>query len=184
VGILPRISIVRLAFLALLVLPQSVFALLNIDGTRNQIFVFGELQLGYNSNIFAQKGGDGDFITTVILGTDYKRSAGTISIDARAMVGYERYNTYSDRNAWNPSFRLALGRTTGRLTGNLTLAATRASRADSAINLRTSSWSYPIDLKLKYPINEKFYVTSDTGYLHRRYDSDVTVAGVLKNLTE
>ncbi len=168
-GHAPRFIKLSFALLALLVFPQSVFALLNIDGTRNQIFVFGELNLGYNSNIFAQNGGDGDFITTFIVGTDYKRGAGTISIDARAQIGYERYNTNSDRNAVNPSFRLALGRTTGRLTGTFSVEATRASRADSAINLRTSSWSYPVDLKLRYPINEKLYVTSDTGYLHRTY---------------
>ena len=182
-----RFTQLPLAFLALLVLPQSVFALLNIDGTRNQIFVFGELSLGYDSNIFAQNpdfftatGGTDDFITTVILGSEYKRGAGAISVDARAQVAYERYNTYTDRNAWNPSFRLALARTTGRLTGNLTLSATRASRADSAINLRTSSWSYPVELNLKYPINEKLYVTSTTGYQHRRYEENV----VLSNLTE
>lgn len=180
-GPFPRYFKLRLALLALLVLPQSVFALLNIDGTRNQIFVFGELQLSHNSNIFAQNGGDGDFITTVNLGSEYKRGAGTISVDARAQIGYERYNTYTDRNAWNPSFRLALGRTTGRLTGNFTLAATRESRADSAINLRTSSWSYPVDLNLKYPINDKLYVTSNTGYLHRTY---ATAPLVLSDLTE
>ena len=177
-----RFLTLRLALLALLALPQSLFALLNIDGTRNQIFVFGELDLAYDSNIFAQKDGGGDFITTGLLGTEYKRGAGTISVDARATIAYERYNTNTDRNAWNPSFRLELGRTTGRMTGSLTVSAIRASRADSAINLRTSTWDYPVDLTLKYPINEKFYATSATDYLHRTY-LDATTLG-LSNLTE
>ena len=177
---IPRFPFLRFALLALLFIPQSVFALLNIDGTRNQIFVFGELQLGYDSNIFAQKGGGNDFITTAIIGAEYKRGAGTLSVDGRAQLGYERYNTNTDRNAVNPSFRLSVGRTTGRLTGNFVVSATRESRADSAINLRTSSWTYPLDLNLKYPINDKLYLTSTTGYQHRRYEDNV----VLKNLTE
>jgi len=187
VVLLPRSLPLKFALLALLVLPQSVFALLNIDGTRNQIFVFGELHLGYDSNIFAenpdvvtQPGGNDDTITTFVIGTEYKRGAGTVSVNARAQLAYERYNVHSDRNAWNPSFRLELGRTTGRLTGTLAVSANRESRADSAINLRTSSWSYPIDLNLRYPINDKFYGTATTGFLQRNYEDNT----VLKNLTE
>jgi hypothetical protein len=179
----------RFALLALLVFPQSVFALLNIDGTRNQVFVFGELGLSYDSNIFAQNpdlvpqtGGYGDFISTFTLGTEYKRGAGTLSIDARAQVGYERFDKHPDRDAWNPAFRLELDRTTGRMTGNLILSATHSTQADSAINIRTSTWDYPVDLNLRYPINDKFYVTSDTGYLHRTY-ADATTLG-LSDLTE
>lgn len=182
-----RNNILRLVLLALLVFPQSVFALLNIDGTRNQIFVFGELHLGYDSNIFAQNenlfppvGGYDDYITTFVLGTEYRRNAGTLSINARAQIGYERYDKHSDRNAWNPSLRLELIKTTGRLTGSLSVSAVKESRADSAINLRTSAWSYPIALNLRYPINEKFYATSSTGYLRRSYEDTV----VLSNLTE
>lgn len=166
--------------LALLVLPQSVFALLNIDGTRNQIFVFGELSLAYDSNIFAQKNGGGDTITTMILGTEYRRGAGTISVLARGQMAYEGYSSNSDLNAWNPSFRLELARTNGRLTGSLILGATRASRAETALNLRTSSWTFPIDLNLKYPISEKLYLTSTTSYLRRNYEDSV----ILSNIAE
>jgi hypothetical protein len=98
------------------------------------------------------------------------------------MVGYERYNTYSDRNAWNPSFRLELARTTGRLTGSLVVSAIRSSHADSAINLRTSTWDFPLELKLRYPINDKFYVTSATGFLQRNYADAVSLG--LSNFTE
>ena len=51
-----------LVVLALLCPQQSVFALLNIDGTRNQVFFFGSASYSYDSNIFAQSGGDGDAI--------------------------------------------------------------------------------------------------------------------------
>ena len=66
------------------------------------------------------------------------------------------------------------------MTGSTVVKATSESRADSAINLRTSSWSYPVDLNLKYPINDRFYVTSTTGYLHRSY-AETTI---LSDLTE
>lgn len=171
------------AFLALLVFPQSVFALLNIDGTRNQIFVFGEVRIGYDSNIFAQNGGEGDTLTTALAGIEYLRNAGSISILTRAQLARELYANNSDRNSWNPSFRAEFSRTTGRLTGRFSISAVKASRADSAINLRTSSWSYPLELNLKYPINEKIYFTTTTGYVRRDYETDITPS-VLKNLTE
>ncbi len=39
--------------LALLTPPPHALALLNIDGTRNQVFVFGSATFGYDSNLFA-----------------------------------------------------------------------------------------------------------------------------------
>jgi hypothetical protein len=171
------------AFLALLVFPQSVFALLNIDGTRNQVFVFGELRIAYDSNVFAQEGGEGDTITTAMVGAEYLRNAGTVSVFVRGEMSREMYANNSDRNAWNPSFRAEFARTTGRLTGRLSLSAVKASRADSALNLRTSSWHFPVDLQLKYPINEKTYLTANTGYSRRKYEIEVTPS-VLRDLTE
>ena len=54
-------------------------------------------------------------------------------------------------------------------------------RSDSSVNLRTSSWNFPLGLSVKYPINDKFYVTSNTGYLRRTY-SDASLA--LVKITE
>lgn len=158
---------------ALLLLPPPAGALLNIDGSRNQVFVFGGVTFGYNSNIFAEADGRGDYSVSAQAGLELKRRAGIIAVNTTAKVDYVRFDRFSDENSLNPSFFLELNKTTGRTTGALTVNAFRETRSDSAVNLRTSSWNFPIALNLKYPVNDNFYVTSTTGYLSRSY-SDTT----------
>jgi hypothetical protein len=153
----------------LLVPPPSARALLNIDGTRNQIFVFGNATFAYDSNVFAQSSGGGDSIIGASVGLELKRRAGIISVNGRAVLDYQRFAKFSDQSAWNPSLYLELNKTTGRTTGAFTINAYRSSRADSAVNLRTQSWNFPLGLNIKYPINDKLYVTSQTAYLRRTY---------------
>jgi len=43
-------------------------ALLNIDGKKNQVYVFGELALAYDSNVFAQSHGVGDYSSDLSVG--------------------------------------------------------------------------------------------------------------------
>lgn len=173
----PSKLFVGLVVLALLFPQQSVFALLNIDGTRNQVFVFGSASLAYDSNVFARADGEGDYMFNAAVGVELKRRAGIISVNARAMFDYQRFTEFSDQNSWNPTFHLELNKTTGRTTGALTINAFRSSRADSAVNLRTQSWNFPIGLNLKYPVNDKIYLTSTTGYLKRSYSD--SAAGLL-----
>ena len=167
-------SLVGLVVLALLFPQQSVFALLNIDGTRNQVFVFGSATLSYDSNVFASSSGEGDYIFSASTGLEVKRRAGIISVNARAMVDYQRFSEFADQSSWNPTFYLELNKTTGRTTGALTVNAFRTSRADSAVNLRTQSWNFPVGLNLKYPVNDKIYLTSNSNYLRRSYTDTST----------
>jgi hypothetical protein len=168
--ILPK-QLLRLSILALLLAQQSVFALLNIDGTRNQVFVFGSLGIAYDSNIFAQNGGASDVIETLTAGTEINRRAGLISVGTTLSVAFARYNRHSDLNAINPSLTMEFTKTGGRLTGSLLLNAFRTEQADSAVNLRTTSWNIPVTLNLRYPLNEKFYATSQSIWQERRFDN-------------
>lgn len=156
------------AALALLTPPAG--ALLNIDGTRNQVFVFGNVTLGYNSNIFAEAGGEGDATRSAQVGIELKRRAGIIAVNATAKLDYLTYNRYTGENSLNPSLSIDLNKTTGRTTGTFTVSAFRETRSDSAVNLRTSSWNFPVNLNLRYPVNDHLYLTSGTGYLRRTYD--------------
>lgn len=158
-----------IAALALLLATPSNYALLNFEGTRNQVYAFGQVGLGYDSNLFARSGGDGDFYEEANAGLEFKRRAGLIAIDSRATLAYQRFDKFTTQSAWLPSFSLELNKTTGRTTGTLTVRAYRTSRADAAINVRTRSWNYPVGLTVKYPVNEKFYLTSLTTYLQRRF---------------
>jgi Putative beta-barrel porin 2 len=153
----------------LLLLPSRALALLNLEGTRNQLFVFGEFQLGYDSNIYAQNGGEGDTVANTTAGIEYKRNAGIIGVDANASITYVAYDKFSDQDTWNPSFSVSLEKTTGRTTGSFTARAYRTLRADAAVNELTDSWNFPLELDLKYPINQRYYFTSETGYVRHDY---------------
>jgi hypothetical protein len=171
---LPRFSRLAacLGLTAWLAVIPSAQALLNIDGSRNQLFVFGGVTFAYSDNIFAQANGGGDTTLTAHIGAELKRRAGLIAVNSVAKIDFVRYSRNPDENAINPSFSLELNKGEGRTTGAFTINAYRETRSDSAVNLRTSSWNFPLGLNVKYPINEKFYVTSSTGYLRRTYSDD------------
>lgn len=163
-----------LGFLAvgLLAAAPAARALMNFDGTRNQVFVFGGVTFGYSSNIFAEADGQGDYTLTVQAGTELKRKAGLIGVDAIAKVDFVRYGEFTDQDSVNPNFAVVFSKGTGRTTGSLNLSLYRETRSDSAVNMRTHSWNLPIALNLRYPINEKFYTTSTTEYLRRKYEEN------------
>ncbi len=157
----------------LLVLPlHQARALLNLDGTKNQIFVFGEVSFGYSTNIFADSTQRGDSSFSGEAGAEYNRRAGLLAVNAIAKIGYQHFNTYTSESSVNPYFSIELIKSTGRTTGSFTASAYRESRSDSAVNIRTQSWNIPLGLLLKYPFSEKFYGTSQTGYLKRTYTQD------------
>ena len=128
-------------------------ALLNLEGTRDQVFVFGSVTFAYNSNIFYDATNRGDYSEKGEVGVDLKRRAGVIAISSTAKVDYERFNKYTGESALNPNFAIEFSKLTGRLTGTLSLGAFRESRSDSAVNLRTNSWNVPVSLTIKYPLN-------------------------------
>ncbi len=160
---------------ALLAGVPSSWALLNIDGSRNQVFVFGGVTFNYSNNMFAEPVGRGDYTISAQAGIELKRRAGIIAVNAVAKLDFVRYGKYNQENAINPNFSLELNKTTGRTTGSITISAYRETRSDSAVNLRTSSWNFPIGLNIKYPVNDKFYATLASGYLHRSYSNSQTL---------
>lgn len=172
----PHLLIIPLLGLAL----PSGHALLNIDGARNQVFVFGGVTFGYSTNIFSESTGRGDYNLNASAGVELKRRAGIISVNSTFRVDYQRFGEYTSENSLNPNFFVEFIKNTGRTTGSFTVRAFRESRSDSAVNLRTNSWNFPLGLNLKYPINDKFYATSTTTYLRRRYSD----SSVLANLTD
>jgi len=90
-----------------------------------------------------------------------------------------RFAKITGQNGLNPTFYVEFNKTTGRTTGALTINAYRSNRADSAVNLRTTSWNFPLGLNVKYPINDRFYVTSQTGYLSRRFVNNNALSNYL-----
>lgn len=153
----------------LLATQQGAYALLNIDGTRNQVFVFGTIAIAFDSNIFSSAANESDYIYAATVGAKIKRHAGIISVNASATFDRQQFSKNSALSAWNPNFNLEFNKTIGRTTGAFTVSAFRSSRADSAVNLRTQTWNFPLGLNVKYPINDNLYLTSASSYLNRRY---------------
>ncbi|MBI2496936.1 MAG: outer membrane beta-barrel protein, partial [Opitutae bacterium] len=151
-------------------------ALLNIDGTRNQVFVFGGVTFGYSSNIFSEATGRGDYNLDANAGVELRRRAGIIAVNATFQVDYQRFSKYTEENSLNPRLQVEFRKSTGRTTGALTLKAFREGRSDSAVDVRTNSWNFPLGLSLKYPVNDKYYFTSTTDYLRRRYNDNSALA--------
>ena len=151
-------------------------ALINLDGSRNQLFVFGSVTFGYDSNIFSDSSGRDDYTVNGAVGAEIKRRAGIIAVNATATLSYSTFGSYSDENSFDPNFHVEFNKTSGRTTGALTVSAFRESRSDSAVNLRTNSWNFPVGLSLKYPVNDKYYFTSKTSYLRRRYVDSTVLA--------
>lgn len=147
-----------------------------MGGTNNQLFVFGSVKAGYNSNVFSDATDRGDSTVGVSAGAELKRLAGIIGVTAEARIDYTRYEEYPDESAVNPYLNIEFQKTNGRIQGRLKAGAFRESRSDSAVNLRTNSWSFPLELNLKYPINQKIHLGSQTGYTHRSYIASAGLA--------
>jgi hypothetical protein len=177
---LPPARITLLVLAAVLLALTPARALINLDGQRNQLFVFGNVAFGWDSNIFSESTGRGDYTVNGTVGAELKRRAGIIAVDLTGKMAYSAFGTYSHENSFNPNFLIEFNKTTGRTTGALTINAYRESRSDSAVNLRTNSWNFPVALNLKYPVNERYNVASETSYLRRRYVDSTSLA----NLTD
>lgn len=164
-----------LLLVALLALTPFARALVNFDGTRNQLYVFGGLTFGYDSNIYAEAEGRGDYSIIAQAGTELKRKAGLIAVDFTAKVDVVHYGEFTEEDSVNPNFALTLTKDSGRTTGSFSVSAYRETRSDAAVNLRTSSLNYPVSLDLRYPVHEKLYLTSDTEYVHRTYEDNAAL---------
>lgn len=150
----------------------TAFALLNIGGSRNQVFVFGHVNVAYDSNIFSNPVALDDTIVTTTVGAELRRKRGIVGVNVVVKGDYARFSRFDNESGFNPDFQVDFSKSTGRTTGDLRLHAYRSNRADSAVNLRTTSWNIPLSLNVRYPVNEKLYLASASGYLRRDYVED------------
>ena len=155
-------------------------ALVALNDGRDRIYVNASVSVSQDSNIFANSDSQGDYVYSTSLSADYTRRAGWIGVNASASVGSSRFANVDGQDFDNPSFALEFTKQTGRTTGSLTLSAARESRADPAVNTRSTSWNIPIGLNFKYPIVSTYTLSGSFGYSSRDY-VDETVFASLKN---
>lgn len=165
-----RLLLVILASFSLLAQQASGLVSLN-DGT-DHINVTGTFGLTYDSNIFANRLADGDYVYNAGLSAEYVRRAGWIGVNATAALAISHFDQHSDEDFQNPQLALELTKQTGRTTGSLSLSAQRQDRPDSEVNLRTSSWNYASTLNFHYPVIERYSFSGSFGYNLNDYEND------------
>jgi hypothetical protein len=153
-------------------------ALVTLNDSHDHVFVTGSLGVSRDSNIFANSDNTGDFVYSSTLAAEYTRRAGWIGVNASVTVSASRYGKVKGENFNNPSYSMELTKQSGRTTGSFTLSGARESRADSAVNIRSTSWNYATGLNFKYPINERFTASGSLGYSARKYIENTQLANL------
>lgn len=155
--------------LAVIVACPPARALVSLNEGRERIFVSASVSVSRDSNIFANNDNKGDYVYSTSLSADYTRRAGWIGVNANASVGSSKFANFKGQDFTNPSLGLEFTKQTGRTTGSLTLSASRESRADASVNLRSTYWNIPVGLNFKYPIAGPYTLSGSLGFSSRRY---------------
>ncbi len=159
-----RAALALLLACAIICTPAPALVTLNLNDGHDHVYVTASLGASHDSNVFAKNNGPGDFVFTTGLVAEYVRRAGWIGVNGSVGVSGAHFASLKGEDFSNPNFNLEFTKQSGRTTGSLTLSATRSSRADAAVNIRTTSWNYSAGLNLAYPIIERFKATATLGY--------------------
>lgn len=173
-----RAALALLLAVAVACTPAHAIVTLNFNDGHDHIYVMGSLTAGSDSNIYANSSGQGDFVYSTALTASYVRRAGWIGVNADAAVSSSHFATIKGEDFSNPSFGLELTKQSGRTTGSFTLNASRESRADSAVNLRTVSWNYNAGLNYAYPVIERFKLSGNFGYSAHKYVDETSLVNL------
>jgi hypothetical protein len=154
-------------------------ALVALNDGHDRIFVTGSAGMSYDSNVFANRDGKGDYAYNTGFTAEYTRRAGWIGVNGSVAISGSHYATIKGIDFTNPTFSFELNKQSGRTTGAFTLNVARESRADAAVNLRSTSWSYTPGLNIKYPITGTYTLAANFGYAARKYVDET----ILTNLS-
>jgi len=153
-------------------------ALVTLNDSHDHIFVTGSFGVSRDSNVFANRDSAGDYVYSSTVVAEYTRRAGWIGVNASLTVTASKFGKLRSEDFSNPSYAMELTKQSGRTTGSFTLSAARESRADSAVNIRASSWNYNAGLSFKYPVVKRFTVSGAFSYSGRRYIDEVQFANL------
>jgi hypothetical protein len=173
-----RAALALLLACAILCAPAPALVTLNLNDGHDHVYVTATLGASHDSNVFARNSGPGDFVFSTGLVAEYVRRAGWIGVNASVGVSSSHFATIKGEDFSNPNFNLEFTKQSGRTTGSLTLSASRSSRADAAVNIRTTSWNYNAGLNLAYPIIERFKATATFGYAANRYVDETALVNL------
>jgi opacity protein-like surface antigen len=172
------LSVLHRALACLTIVVGSIataHALIKFNDGHDEIFVTGKAGIGYDSNIYAYNGGESDTTYNASLDMEYRRKAGMLGVNADLGWDYSKFQKFSSEDYANPHARLEVMKDSGRTTGSVTASAKRESRADSAINIRTTSWDYDAGLNLKYPVIERYSLTGQLSWGRRDFEDNLAL---------
>lgn len=161
-------AVLALLLASLLACPPA-HALVALNDGRDRIYVNGSVSVAHDSNVFASAGSAGDYVYSTSISADYTRRAGWIGVNGSVGVNSSKFATIDDQDFSDPSISLEFTKQSGRTTGSVTLNATRQSRADAAVNLRTESWNYGAGLGFRYPVSGTFTLAGNFSYNNTLY---------------
>lgn len=153
-------------------------ALVTLNDGRDRVYVTGTVGVAYDSNVFAANGGEGDTIYTANISADYSRRAGWIGVNASVGMSLGNFTKLSAQNFSDPSFNVEFTKQSGRTTGAVTISAARESRADPAINTRSSTWNFSYGANFRYHIAGTYDLSGNFGYSQRKYAQDEIYANL------
>jgi hypothetical protein len=88
-------------------------------------------------------------------------------MNASVSVSASRFQDNQDQDFSNPYYSVEFTKQSGRTTGSFTLSGARESRADAAVNMRSTSWFYNTGLNVRYPAGI-YTFAGFVGYANRK----------------
>jgi hypothetical protein len=152
------------AVVAVAFLTPSSRGLVSLEDGKDHIFVDGSVEVGYDSNVFANAQSGGSMTYQGTLGMEFTRRAGWIGVNASASLDWARYANFRDQDYVDPKFTAELTKQTGRTTGSLTVSVQRENRADVTVNTRDTSWIYDVGFNFQYPVIERYSIAGSFDY--------------------
>ncbi len=147
--------------------------LVTLNDGRDRIYVTGTASMNYDSNVFASNGSEGDIIYNAGISADYSRRAGWISVGAVVGMNFGNFTKLKSQNFSDPSLSLEFTKQTGRTTGAVTISAARESRADAAVNSRSTSWNLNYGANFRYGMGSTYDLSGGMSFSQRKYQEDL-----------
>lgn len=144
-------------------------ALFNINEGKNLIFVSGTYSIGLDTNVFTRASGKQSFTQTLSVSADYTRQAGLIGVNVNVGASSGSFANIRGQDFADPSVSISLNKRYGRTTGSFSLSGRRESQPDPDAGTRTKGVAYNARLNLRYPVNDRYYITGNTGYASKFY---------------
>lgn len=152
-----------------LLVPCPAPALVSLNDGRDEIFVSGTYSIGFDSNVFTRASGKRSMTQNASVSADYARQAGLIGLNVNVAASSGRFESIRGQDFTDPSIAISLRKRHGRTTGSLNLNAARESQPDPDVGERTRSWNYTAALDLRYPVNDRYYLSNNLKYSARSY---------------